>query len=174
MKTRSQMSDADRPVEATLGGQETLTSNQHFVLQILSLLLFSGFAIVATVLAFVSFWPAGVIITIILALKGFAPMGRMRGVAAVEKAVSKVLPESDVQRKTGNASFDAYRTDVVRRLEEEQIAFEGFLDRLRAAKDEREFDRFMDDRAVTARLVTSPADEPVSYPEPAFAAKAQA
>jgi hypothetical protein len=50
-------------------------------------------------------------------------------------------------RPSGNEAFDAYKTDMLRRLEEEQAAFEEFLGRLRAAKDKAEFDQFMADRA---------------------------
>jgi Protein of unknown function (DUF2852) len=50
-------------------------------------------------------------------------------------------------RTSGNEAFDAYKTDTLRRLEDEQAAFEEFLARLRAAKDKAEFDQFMDDRA---------------------------
>jgi hypothetical protein len=49
---------------------------------------------------------------------------------------------------------------VLRRLEDEQAAFEGFLSRLREAKDAREFDRFMEDRARSAREVPMVDDQP--------------
>ncbi|NUB43022.1 DUF2852 domain-containing protein [Fertoebacter nigrum] len=48
---------------------------------------------------------------------------------------------------SGNTAFDAYKADMLRRLEDEQTAFEAFLQRLRDAKDKSEFDAFMDDRA---------------------------
>jgi hypothetical protein len=44
---------------------------------------------------------------------------------------------------TGNAAFDAYREETLKRLEEERDAFVSFLDELRAAKDRAEFDQFM-------------------------------
>ena len=50
-------------------------------------------------------------------------------------------------RTSGNAAFDAYKAETIRRLQEEQEAFEAFLQRLRDAKDKSEFDAFMDDRA---------------------------
>lgn len=50
-------------------------------------------------------------------------------------------------RPSGNMAFDAYKTETLRRLEEEQDQFEAFLERLRAAKDKVEFDQFMEDRA---------------------------
>jgi len=55
---------------------------------------------------------------------------------------------------TGNAAFDDYRADTLRRLDEERRrleeegrAFSEFLANLRRARDKEEFDRFMNDRA---------------------------
>ncbi len=47
---------------------------------------------------------------------------------------------------SGNHAFDEYRTETLRRLEEEQKEFREFLDRLRFAKDKTEFDQFMAER----------------------------
>ena len=47
---------------------------------------------------------------------------------------------------SGNRAFDEYRTETLRRLEEEQREFKEFLDRLRHAKDKAEFDQFMAER----------------------------
>ncbi len=55
---------------------------------------------------------------------------------------------------SGNAAFDDYRAETLKRLENEQSEFVGFLDRLRRAKDKAEFDQFMAERA------TRPAGEP--------------
>lgn len=49
-------------------------------------------------------------------------------------------------KTSGNTAFDAYKADTLRRLEEEQDAFEAFLQRLRDAKDKAEFDQFMDEQ----------------------------
>jgi hypothetical protein len=49
-------------------------------------------------------------------------------------------------RSSGNHAFDEYRTETLRRLEEEQREFRDFLDRLRHAKDKAEFDQFMAER----------------------------
>ncbi len=46
-------------------------------------------------------------------------------------------------RSTGNAAFDAYRSETLKRLEDEREAFTSFLEQLRAAKDKAEFDQFM-------------------------------
>jgi len=55
--------------------------------------------------------------------------------------------DTTVGRPSGNTTFDTYKADTLQRLEEEQGAFEAFMQRLREAKDKTEFDSFMDDRA---------------------------
>jgi hypothetical protein len=47
---------------------------------------------------------------------------------------------------SGNRAFDEYRSETLRRLEDEQREFHDFLDRLRMAKDKAEFDQFMSER----------------------------
>jgi len=47
---------------------------------------------------------------------------------------------------SGNRAFDEYRSETLKRLEEEQHEFRDFLDRLRHAKDKAEFDQFMAER----------------------------
>lgn len=54
-------------------------------------------------------------------------------------------------RSSGNTAFDAYREETLRRLNEEQEAFQSFLQRLRDAKDKTEFDAFMEERARSAQ-----------------------
>ena len=49
-------------------------------------------------------------------------------------------------RSSGNHAFDEYRTETLRRLEDEQREFRDFVDRLRFAKDKAEFDQFMAER----------------------------
>jgi Protein of unknown function (DUF2852) len=60
-------------------------------------------------------------------------------------------------RSSGNRAFDEYRQDTLRRLEEEQAEFKGFLERLRHAKDKAEFDQFM---AEHRSRPTPPSDQP--------------
>ena len=57
---------------------------------------------------------------------------------------------------SGNHAFDDYRSETLRRLEEEQTEFSGFLERLRFAKDKAEFDQFMAERRPQAQ--SPPAD----------------
>lgn len=58
---------------------------------------------------------------------------------------------------SGNRAFDEYRTETLRRLEEEERQFKEFLDRLRQAKDKAEFDQFM---AEMRRRSEGPAPQP--------------
>ncbi|MDQ2067984.1 DUF2852 domain-containing protein, partial [Xinfangfangia sp. CPCC 101601] len=71
----------------------------------------------------------------------------------------RVLTLARAGRSSGNAAFDAYKADTLRRLEEEQDAFEAFLQRLREAKDKTEFDSFMQDRARKGSQTTESSDE---------------
>jgi hypothetical protein len=126
---------------------ETL-SPPPLVVQILGQLFFGIFAIVATVMAFEAFWLAGLALAIVLAVHGFGRRSEFR-FSRRTKARSKVADEPEIEqpKSSGNASFDAYRAEVLKRLEDEQKTFVSFLDRLRDAKDKSEFDAFMNERS---------------------------
>jgi hypothetical protein len=79
-------------------------------------------------------------------------MERMRG--RMERSGFPFGPPS-----SGNRAFDEYRVETLRRLEEEQVEFRDFLDRLRHAKDKEEFDAFM---AQHRPRPTPPNDQPQS------------
>lgn len=119
--------------------------------QILSMIFFAGFAIVSTVLAFNWFWPAGFVLAVIFALRGFGPFHgdawSMRPRSGKDTKIASESVAPVVVPSSGSASFDAYRTDMLARLESEHQSFQEFLARLRDARDKTEFDRFMDDRA---------------------------
>jgi hypothetical protein len=101
-----------------------------------------GAWIAAMVLGFILFWPIG------LALLAYMIWSKrmFNGSCA-----SKRTAHTHKFRSSGNTAFDAYKADTLRRLEDEQGAFEAFLQRLRDAKDKSEFDQFMEDRAKAAR-----------------------
>lgn len=129
-----------------------------------------GAWIAAMVLAFIFIWPIG------LALLAYMIWGkRMFGKScrhrshhgdANHRAFAAEWGRMDrtAWRATGNAAFDSYKADTLRRLEDEQEAFEAFLQRLRAAKDKTEFDTFMDDRAKSNTGATTVMDAPVAGP----------
>lgn len=68
---------------------------------------------------------------------------------------------------SGNAAFDEYREETLRRLEEEQQGFVDFLDNLRRAKDKAEFDQYMADRRRRPAKPEAPdaPDEPGLQPQ---------
>lgn len=92
------------------------------------------------VLGFVFFWPIGLALLFYMIWSN-----RMSGHSC--RRSRSGFTESG---STGNAAFDAYKADTLRRLEEEQTQFETFLQRLRDAKDKAEFDAFMEDREKAA------------------------
>ncbi|MBI1172219.1 DUF2852 domain-containing protein [bacterium] len=68
-------------------------------------------------------------------------------------------------RSSGNTAFDAYKEETLRRLAEEQEAFQSFLQRLREAKDKTEFDAFMADRERQARAPEAGPSDGTPRPE---------
>jgi hypothetical protein len=104
-----------------------------------------GAWIAATVLAFIFAWPIG------LALLAYLIWSRRMFSGSCKGRHARFHHAHHAFRSSGNSAFDAYKAETLKRLEDEQRAFEEFLDRLRQAKDKSEFDQFMDDRARRAR-----------------------
>jgi hypothetical protein len=109
--------------------------------------------IAAMVLGFIFVWPVG------LALLGYMIWSKRmfgRSNCAQRRAdhMARHFGHHAAMRTSGNVAFDSYKADMLRRLEDEQTAFESFLQRLRDAKDKSEFDSFMEDRARTATQAT--------------------
>ncbi len=104
------------------------------------------------VIGFIVFWPIGLAILAYMIWSGRMGCGRRhRGDWGAQRFGEKfgrwVGPRGEPgQRPTGNRAFDEYRAETLRRLEDEARDFEGFLDRLRMAKDKAEFDDFMANR----------------------------
>jgi hypothetical protein len=105
--------------------------------------------IASMVLGFIIFWPVG------LALLAYMIWGKQM---FSRSCGARRLHDHQQDRHwgrhayrmgqaTGNTAFDSYKAEALRRLENEQEAFEAFLQRLRTSKDKSEFDAFMEDRA---------------------------
>ncbi|APX88470.1 hypothetical protein BV394_00945 [Brevirhabdus pacifica] len=95
----------------------------------------------AAALGLVLFWPIG------LAILAYRFVGR-KFIAG--SPIAKAAPAAAYAfRSSGNQAFDSYKAETLRRLEDEQRAFESFLQRLREARDKAEFDQFMKDRGNT-------------------------
>lgn len=93
----------------------------------------------AMILGMIFFWPVG------LALLFYMIWSKRMFSKSQSCSHSKSFYRRDTS--SGNTAFDAYKADTLRRLEEEQQQFEAFMDRLRAAKDQSEFDEFLKDRS---------------------------
>ncbi|WP_224814591.1 DUF2852 domain-containing protein [Hasllibacter sp. MH4015] len=128
--------------------------------QVISILLYAGFAISVSIVTMAMFGMIGIALAALFAWQwGRIPV--LSGRFALEDGIAALRPdvaEMAEQPASGNSSFDAYRATLLHRLEQEQGQFEGFLDRLRDAKDKREFDTFMDDRARRVRLSAEAID----------------
>ena len=132
--------------------------------------------IVLTIVSFILFWPAGLVVLGFLigsgrmgcrtAQRGERWQARMERMQQrmQEQAAKWCGPRSgngwgnqSAGPSSGNRAFDEYRVETLRRLEEEQRQFREFLDRLRHAKDKAEFDEFM---AEMRRRSQGPAPQP--------------
>ncbi len=121
--------------------------------------------IAATVLAFIVWWPLGLASLAFVAIRklmGFGPRDAGRWYAAPgfsapgfsAPGAGRAGPWRSsgcgwgrhAAPQSGNAAFDDYRAETLRRLEDEQREFVEYLERLRRARDKAEFDQFMADR----------------------------
>jgi hypothetical protein len=111
------------------------------------------------ILGFIVFWPLG------LTILGYMIWsGRMRCGNHVKRqnrmwhgmCGKASRHESRRNESSGNSAFDEYRTDTLKRLEDEFEAFQEFLEQLRMAKDKEEFDNFMTSREQTGDDPSAP------------------
>ena len=98
--------------------------------------------IAATILGFAVWWPLG------LASVGYILWGGSFD-ELLSQGVDKFKNFSmSPQPSSGNAAFDEYRRETLRRLEEEKAEFDQYVTKLRQARDREEFERFMADRGT--------------------------
>ena len=113
--------------------------------------------IVVMILGFIFWWPVGLaILAFMIWSKSMGCRGGERWQRKMQRMEEKMGRMRDRMERwggpwqgpssSGNHAFDEYRTETLRRLEEEQREFRDFLDRLRHAKDKAEFDQFMAER----------------------------
>jgi hypothetical protein len=98
------------------------------------------------VLAFAAAWPLGLVVLAYLAFSGRLSNWVKGEKSDMFKARGRWHSPCGKNRSSGNAAFDEYKEETLKRLEDEQNDFHAFLDRLRQAKDKAEFDQFMADR----------------------------
>lgn len=127
--------------------------------------------IAAMILGFIFFWPVGLALLayMIWGKKMFARSCGHRRAHGHDHDHHWGRHAMRAAQPTGNRAFDSYKAETLRRLEEEQEAFEAFLQRLRTSKDKTEFDAFMEDRARAnaTQDVTEAPSKPATDTRPA-------
>jgi len=116
--------------------------------------------IALTIVSFIVFWPLGLVVLGFLIGSGrMGCWGHQRSGERWQRRMERMQqrmqegaarwcgPRSRAGwaagPSSGNWAFDEYRSETLRRLEEEQREFTEYLERLRRAKDKAEFDQFM-------------------------------
>ena len=150
-------------------------------------------ALILAILGFIWWWPLGLfIIGFMIARRRFGcwrhplyagdgPMFNRehigdrweRKVARMQEKMERMRARMDRVRSagdwfgptsSGNRAFDDYRSETLKRLEDEQREFKEFLARLRFAKDRAEFDQFMGERRQRPSEPNSQAEPPPTEP----------
>ncbi len=104
-----------------------------------------GAWIALVILGFYLFWPVGLAALMFVVFSGRTRSWKMQSRGRWYAASSQGCGWGRAGG-SGNAAFDEYRAETLRRLEEEQKEFREYLERLRKARDKAEFDQFMADR----------------------------
>ena len=100
--------------------------------------------IAAMILGFIVWWPVGLGVLAYLIWSG--RMGCCGNKKDWRQYFTDEAKRFGGGPGTGNHAFDDYREATLKRLEDEANEFQGFLKRLRHAKDKAEFDQFMAER----------------------------
>jgi hypothetical protein len=114
------------------------------------------------ILGFVAWWPLGLVLLAFIIGSGRMGCWNNHGMSRWQYKMERMQGKMERMRakmggvpgggdwwgspSSGNSAFDDYRSETLRRLEEEQREFRDFLERLRFAKDKTEFDAFMAER----------------------------
>ena len=125
--------------------------------------------IALTILGFMVWWPLGLAVLAFAIGSGRMGCGYYGGYGHWQHKMDRMQSKMDRFRdrmagrgfsfdapSSGNRAFDEYRSETIRRLEDEQREFHEFLDRLRMAKDKSEFDQFMAERRNRPNPDTQP------------------
>jgi hypothetical protein len=117
-----------------------------------------GWRLPVMILGFILWWPVGLALLAFFFLWRPAMACNAAPWTATWTAPWKARMRDEAQRwsgpaSTGNVAFDEYRANVLARLEEERrqldaqaAEFGDFVKQLRRAKDQEEFERFMQSR----------------------------
>jgi hypothetical protein len=92
--------------------------------------------VAAMILGFLVWWPLGFAVLAYILWGGSIDQ-------LLKDTVDQFKSKASYGGGSGNAAFDEYRKQTLKRLEEEQAEFADYVERLRKARDQEEFDRFM-------------------------------
>ncbi len=99
-------------------------------------------SILAVVAGFILWWPLG--LTVLAYVLWAGPIDTLADDGA--RKLRDAFGARSAPKGSGNAAFDAYKAETLKRLEAEQAEFADYLTRLREARDRDEFERFMSER----------------------------
>jgi hypothetical protein len=102
--------------------------------------------IAITVLSFWLWWPLGLVVLAYCAFGRRRARAFGRGGWQFPEMMGRCASGFSYAPPSGNRAFDEYRSETLRRLEDEQKDFVAYLERLRQARDKQEFDQFMAER----------------------------
>lgn len=123
------------------------------------------------ILGFIVFWPIGLAILAYLIWSGRMSCGWHGGRSCWQSRFAEKYErtkdrfESEMRGfamgagSSGNKAFDEYRSETLKRLEDEEREFRQFLERLRKAKDKEQFEEFMADRRRQSGAGTGPGND---------------
>jgi hypothetical protein len=107
-------------------------------------------SILAVVAGFIVWWPLGLAALAYVLWAGPIDTLADDGARRLRDAFAARRTPRDSGKGSGNAAFDAYKAETLKRLEAEQAEFAQHLERLREARDREEFERFMAERKPPA------------------------
>jgi hypothetical protein len=99
-------------------------------------------SILSVVAGFIVWWPLGLAALAYVLWAG--PIDALADDGA--RRLRDAFGSRSTPKGSGNAAFDAYKAETLKRLEAEQAEFAQYLERLREARDREEFERFMAER----------------------------
>ncbi|MCP4937207.1 MAG: DUF2852 domain-containing protein [bacterium] len=123
-----------------------------------------GIKIVLMVLGFIVFWPIGLAVLGYLLWRNEMGCRNKRSGSCQSFWGGSRRDSRGDGFSSGNMAFDEYRQATLKQLEEDQREFTMFIDQLRRAKDQRQFDDFMSDRMRRKREENGSSSRPEDRP----------
>ncbi|CAN1724280.1 DUF2852 domain-containing protein [Hyphomicrobium sp. 1Nfss2.1] len=104
------------------------------------------FAWAAVWLVAALFWLAWPLVLLVFGVIAWRRQSRYWQQVQSSPASARTTSAQPFFKNSGNAAFDEYRADTLRRLDEEREKFRDFLEQRRKARDREAFDRYISER----------------------------